>query len=226
MILLSVMGPLPGSSPRGRGKRVSVFSVIVGLRLIPAWAGKTKDGAGVTSTPRAHPRVGGENDGNTMPLGALIGLIPAWAGKTCVTMRIGHVRTAHPRVGGENGLPQYRSVPGTGSSPRGRGKLVGGQLVGRDPGLIPAWAGKTTMPPWSLTRRWAHPRVGGENQRGGAQCGSWEGSSPRGRGKRARPARRENMRGLIPAWAGKTHHPDRVGNERWAHPRVGGENVG
>ena len=32
------------------------------------------------------------------------------------------------------------------------------------------------------------------------------------------------MGGLIPAHAGKTHHPDRVGNERWAHPRSRGEN--
>ena len=50
-----------GSSPRGRGKLVVVCVRCLRIGLIPAWAGKTKDGAGVTSTPRAHPRVGGEN---------------------------------------------------------------------------------------------------------------------------------------------------------------------
>ena len=50
------------------------------------------------------------------------------------------------------------------------------------------------------------------------------GSSPLTRGKRRPEGRGRVRRGLIPAHAGKTHHPDRVGDERWAHPRSRGEN--
>ena len=91
-----------GSSPRGRGKRVSPKSSRQRRRLIPAWAGKTCGPYQLCWSSRAHPRVGGENDWN--PRGVAVshgssprgrgkqilpgvrgqpeGLIPAWAGKT------------------------------------------------------------------------------------------------------------------------------------------------
>ena len=50
----------------------------------------------------------------------------------------------------------------------------------------------------------AHPRVGGENLDG---VGCWvgnAGSSPRGRGKPEPGHIHLDVRGLIPAWAGKT----------------------
>ena len=50
------------------------------------------------------------------------------------------------------------------------------------------------------------------------------GSSPLTRGKQRPSANYLTAGGLIPAHAGKTHHPDRVGNERRAHPRSRGEN--
>ena len=91
-----------GSSPRGRGKRFGCTSVAVGSGLIPAWAGKTGVASSVSAGLAAHPRVGGENHGNsvtrvrrpgssprgrgklnTLPQEASPGrLIPAWAGKT------------------------------------------------------------------------------------------------------------------------------------------------
>ena len=52
---------MPGSSPRGRGKRGRRQGLDHGLGLIPAWAGKTGEGVDVLSKTRAHPRVGGEN---------------------------------------------------------------------------------------------------------------------------------------------------------------------
>ena len=52
-----------GSSPRGRGKRDKAEGGLGGVRLIPAWAGKTSTGLRLTSCPWAHPRVGGENGG-------------------------------------------------------------------------------------------------------------------------------------------------------------------
>ena len=66
-------------------------------------------------------------------------------------------------MGGENldnpdGLPEW-----TGSSPRGRGKPLGGGIRARSHRLIPAWAGKTPRVIVVATDVGAHPRVGGEN---------------------------------------------------------------
>ena len=93
-----------------------------------------------------------------------------------------------------------------------------------EPGLIPAWAGKTSLrdSPHSLSR--AHPRVGGENNFNAAQMLQGLGSSPRGRGKLTTHGRIEVTNGLIPAWAGKTARSLIATRRERAHPRVGGEN--
>ena len=152
-------------------------------------------------------------------------LIPAWAGKTPDRQdRTKHHR-AHPRVGGEN--RRRRPVPARrgGSSPRGRGKpqsILTGRLW---PGLIPAWAGKTSSSLHGRSRARAHPRVGGENERRRRDSIPHPGSSPRGRGKHLLCVFVKRGGGLIPAWAGKTYLYDaRLGHTK-AHPRVGGENV-
>ena len=58
-----------GSSPRGRGKRDDVRGELGCEGLIPARAGKTRDGTQCRSSAWAHPRVGGENGdgGNRTP---------------------------------------------------------------------------------------------------------------------------------------------------------------
>ena len=91
-----------GSSPRGRGKLVLSWPGQTGMRLIPAWAGKTPRRYRRMTSAWAHPRVGGENGmlrlelanhcgssprGRGKPPARLRGvetvrLIPAWAGKT------------------------------------------------------------------------------------------------------------------------------------------------
>ena len=98
-------GGVPGSSPRGRGKRLSDGRQARIVGLIPAWAGKTLCGGPGAMGVWAHPRVGGENLSdlfidaaaqgssprgrgkldNRCALGAEAGLIPAWAGKTLHT---------------------------------------------------------------------------------------------------------------------------------------------
>ena len=50
-----------GSSPRGRGKLVTLQLAPRVSRLIPAWAGKTERLKPCATTITAHPRVGGEN---------------------------------------------------------------------------------------------------------------------------------------------------------------------
>ena len=128
-------------------------------------------------------------------------------------------------MGGENRLEIEQTVREAGSSPRGRGKhylALSTRTFGR---LIPAWAGKTELPPGVEIWESAHPRVGGENLKAPPRPDSIFGSSPRGRGKPGELARRVGDAGLIPAWAGKTCRTSATASSRAAHPRVGGENA-
>ena len=154
-----------------------------------------------------------------------MGLIPAWAGKTMSMVGYLSVWWAHPRVGGENACNSLGALLALGSSPRGRGKPGDVNQRSASIGLIPAWAGKTVSLLIRICVLTAHPRVGGENSRYSHSSGRPIGSSPRGRGKPSGPRPPRRRRGLIPAWAGKTHvavvHPLLSG----AHPRVGGENA-
>ena len=59
--LSSVAGYVNGSSPLTRGKPVTTLPGAVGLRLIPAHAGKTRTPAQACGSPWAHPRSRGEN---------------------------------------------------------------------------------------------------------------------------------------------------------------------
>ncbi len=162
--------PVPGSSPRGRGKRRPEGRGRGGRRLIPARAGKTRSFIRKADASAAHPRAGGENLRARRPRARRLGssprgrgkpsmassvpmparLIPARAGKT----RSDHGRRdrarAHPRAGGENSRRARFSEGGRGSSPRGRGKpAVVSQCQDGDR-LIPARAGKTC---WRVGQR-------------------------------------------------------------------------
>ena len=172
-------------------------------RLIPAYAGKTIDIDTRDFRAPAHPRVCGENQGDTaggvrvtgssprmrgkpaipVDLCVILWLIPAYAGKTRIWRSAAWKTTAHPRVCGEN-LAKY--TPGrrsAGSSPRMRGKLIHATSARRNPGLIPAYAGKTAWQPRLQAQRPAHPRVCGENRRTLYIRHTATGSSPRMRGK-------------------------------------------
>ena len=233
-----------GSSPRVRGKPWPPGVVINLSRLIPACAGKTAFQDYLPCTGPAHPRVCGENCGQSLRLRTRGGssprvrgkrwfrnsgqpsgrLIPACAGKTTHD-RHDHPRTgAHPRVCGENSICSCPVIPANGSSPRVRGKRTSGPRRRGWRGLIPACAGKTLRARNSCRPFRAHPRVCGENLCDGATYPVVQGSSPRVRGKPARPARSRRARGLIPACAGKTPGVWRRPPGGGAHPRVCGEN--
>ncbi|EFW09860.1 hypothetical protein HMPREF9005_1166, partial [Actinomyces sp. oral taxon 178 str. F0338] len=121
-----------GSSPRVRGKRDMLRSLMPRFRLIPACAGKTLDGAQEVGETGAHPRVCGENvlvsGGEWVAAGssprvrgkhpldaggaASAGLIPACAGKTRRALWPWGWTTAHPRVCGENVALGHQHVLG------------------------------------------------------------------------------------------------------------------
>ena len=167
--------------------------------------------------------MGGENHVAGPNLIVGVGSSPRGRGKR-VCVRRSLSRRAHPRVGGENLTPAGRLVIDGGSSPRGRGKRdrdIRRRLQGR---LIPAWAGKTRYRVRPRHRLGAHPRVDGENLARAVSVVRPGGSSPRGRGKLTLDDPGHVMRGLIPAWAGKTTGEPVDARHTGAHPRVGGEN--
>ena len=192
----------------------------------------------------AHPRSRGENIGVRRPCGGRggsspltrgkpvhglpgagpQGLIPAHAGKTGFKHVFQDVGRAHPRSRGEN--PEYTSVLSRigGSSPLTRGKQTGEANALKLGGLIPAHAGKTGLAAVTSAEFWAHPRSRGENIGLSAPPCWVTGSSPLTRGKPGRRARVEDLRGLIPAHAGKTTWALLGRARRRAHPRSRGEN--
>ena len=130
---------------------------------IPAYAGKTIAGAGVSDSSEEHPRVCGENPTTTIPAGQStgtsprmrgkqirlgfedrsLGNIPAYAGKTCDRFYIISPIKEHPRVCGENHLMLSYLHFLLGTSPRMRGKQCSLYMALAIKGNIPAYAGKT-----------------------------------------------------------------------------------
>ena len=113
-------------------------------------------------------------------------------------------RRAHPRSRGENGgrVAGLRGVRG--SSPLTRGKR--------------GWRAT------DVVARVAHPRSRGENSRLLSAQLSGSGSSPLTRGKRSEVWGGTEIRGLIPAHAGKTSGARSGLIRAKAHPRSRGEN--
>ena len=194
-----------GSSPHGRGKPAVAGSGSGVAGLIPAWAGKTS-----RAFCQAFDAVGSSPHGR---------------GKRSRSESSPPTKAAHPRMGGENLCYKQVTLVSLGSSPHARGKLNGRVDGNLAPGLIPAWAGKTTrsMSAWIIEA--AHPRMGGENFREALVCAVEFGSSPHGRGKPIAASEFEIMRRLIPAWAGKTYRGRTGVRPFTAHPRMGGENL-
>ena len=212
--------------------------------LIPARAGKTAPRSQRSRPAPAHPRAGGENletasleasCAGSSPRGRgkqtmrlrrtkTPGLIPARAGKTARAVTVAPDERAHPRAGGENLSPAEAPAISKGSSPRGRGKPLGGGVRARSHRLIPARAGKTPQSSRAAPLFAAHPRAGGENPGWDAPLGDYRGSSPRGRGKLPDFNCVDGIFGLIPARAGKTAVSSTSTRGVPAHPRAGGEN--
>ena len=154
-----------GSSPRMRGKQLTIKAGKLSRRLIPAHAGKTQSTSVKSPLSPAHPRACGENTttgGQSMCTNGssprmrgkhpgtpstrwLDRLIPAHAGKTCRSGSMYYPVGAHPRACGENFLWRGGADGAGGSSPRMRGKRDCLCFLGLDSGLIPAHAGKTMV---------------------------------------------------------------------------------
>ena len=213
-----------GTSPRMRGKRKPWWGSPTTVRNIPAYAGKTITPCFSPSTSTEHPRVCGENEtelvvhllvcgtsprmrGKPYHLAINVHIlrnIPAYAGKTPPQITPVCTATEHPRVCGENRVSPLRSLTGSGTSPRMRGKPDAGDCGSGAGRNIPAYAGKTHPAPTLFLLVGEHPRVCGENPWIVRQRFTQEGTSPRMRGKHGKILSVVVSDGNIPAYAGKT----------------------
>ena len=212
-----------GSPPRRRGKEGAQLAEKTGIRITPAWAGKSRRCCLPGSPRRDHPRVGGEKVALQAALNGLIGspprgrgkvtltyyyrqlerITPAWAGKSNLLGQSPWKSEDHPRVGGEKSPRRFLSRAAQGSPPRGRGKAGHGVEGGQHLGITPAWAGKSLFPAGNALCPWDHPRVGGEKSLILATRTALMGSPPRGRGKASCFHVLSRSSGITPAWAGK-----------------------
>ena len=173
-------------------------------RIIPAYAGSTNPGAPCACRKPDHPRIRGEHQRHRLPReicegssphtrGALVlqpgrlvelGIIPAYAGSTQSRKMTQASRADHPRIRGEHRLFRQWIRRRWGSSPHTRGARDAVTERERSYGIIPAYAGST-----SLSRNWEspradHPRIRGEHLPQGGKLTISCGSSPHTRGAR------------------------------------------
>ena len=216
--------PVPGSSPRVRGKRVVRDRVTILPRIIPARAGQTTRGDGITHSRSDHPRACGANyraspqtnhrNGSsprvrgklpvTWFLPLELRIIPARAGQTTARGLSCKGRPDHPRACGANDEPRADWPDSCGSSPRVRGKRSDARLRVRAGRIIPARAGQTQGVRAAVAPIPDHPRACGANGRRLHVDVVHLGSSPRVRGKQS-----DFMRKLLSAG------PSIIGFAQW-----------
>ena len=150
-------------------------------------------------------------------------IIPAYAGSTPEGFRLIGGAQDHPRIRGEHDPSSGMSLQQMGSSPHTRGARLLTTPHDGAGGIIPAYAGSTTLnlPPERAAGD--HPRIRGEHL--GREFGEFSrhGSSPHTRGALGGAAGEADPVGIIPAYAGSTRRElVRVANAK-DHPRIRGE---
>ncbi len=157
----------------------------------------------VVPSPRfgSSPRVRGTHR-HRLHFPSPLRFIPACAGNALLPGRRAGLEPVHPRVCGERFDRRLYSYHLYGSSPRVRGTRAGACPIAWLRRFIPACAGNAAS-----SRQWAavapvHPRVCGERIERAQLVNSYAGSSPRVRGTRFMPGKRDLSNWFIPACAG------------------------
>ena len=129
----------------------------------PACAGKTKCSDSKPPRSQDHPRMRGEDCPSSSVASVDFGspphargrlfrrfpdfvderITPACAGKTSHASSAGTTSRDHPRMRGEDFVADTGQDFQQGSPPHARGTQIAGDVVGADPGITPACAGKT-----------------------------------------------------------------------------------
>ena len=236
---------MTGSSPHTRGAPWSAPSLRCGFRIIPAYAGSTRDRRPLSRQVRDHPRIRGEHalraghgmvDRGSSPhtrgaqagghLGEHVrGIIPAYAGSTRGSSTRADGWRDHPRIRGEHGVGEGASECLPGSSPHTRGAPRLAQARLRRRRIIPAYAGSTSVYSATVKLSSDHPRIRGEHFSWVPISVAISGSSPHTRGAPERTAGPGCRRRIIPAYAGSTGRACRISRQGPDHPRIRGEHL-
>ena len=172
------------------------------------------------SPPRVRGKVcesqGARHDG---------GSIPACAGKSHPERRGADQCGDHPRVCGEKCLDGIAHGMIAGSPPRMRGKAHALPPWRLSPGITPAYAGKSCSSTGRAGGRGDHPRVCGEKFWFTFVVNYSQGSPPRMRGKVSHLSIGAHLKGITPAYAGKSRRLSHCRSQFWDHPRVCGEKL-
>ena len=131
----------------------------------------------------------------------------------------------HPRVCGEKVAASSVLSVAAGSPPRMRGKVLhrGTSLLAS--GITPAYAGKRIGLAAVRVDHRDHPRVCGEKATGNNSQTAANGSPPRMRGKVQKRCSHIRVKGITPAYAGKSLAVSHSRHSAEDHPRVCGEKV-
>ena len=217
-----------GSSPHTRGARVGGARGHQECRIIPAYAGSTKESPRSRAAPRDHPRIRGEHalppERPRLGLGSsphtrgarsmswkrrgCSRIIPAYAGSTEFPILKVTVGRDHPRIRGEHTRPQCIAPRAIRSSPHTRGAHAEMVDSFTGDGIIPAYAGSTCSRYRASPHPADHPRIRGEHSVHWASASSAIGSSPHTRGAPSRRSFAAGRMRIIPAYAGSTPRED------------------
>ena len=150
-------------------------------------------------------------------------IIPAYAGSTDVAPRRGIFCRDHPRIRGEHSAPRWAWSQAPGSSPHTREapSSTTGQWYAI--GIIPAYAGSTTLWKHVVMACGDHPRIRGEHRKRSLLKRFVTGSSPHTRGALTRSWPSSSASGIIPAYAGSTTSWAIANAASGDHPRIRGE---
>ena len=133
--------------------------------------------------------------------------------------------TDHPRIRGEHVFREIRVRLQSGSSPHTRGARQSRRIGGDDIGIIPAYAGSTSVWPDTKWLKTDHPRIRGEHLPQTSCIADKQGSSPHTRGALRPSESILAILGIIPAYAGSTRCAVLSIKAPRDHPRIRGEHL-
>ena len=158
-----------GSPPPMRGKATEKYNGVSKKGITPAYAGKSKTHAGMSTPAADHPRLCGEKPsvaairrsaagspppmrGKVFRVSSCCGSIritPAYAGKSTFIPQNNKYCEDHPRLCGEKGIHEVRGRVRVGSPPPMRGKARLSGTCRTRARITPAYAGKRDHPLYS-----------------------------------------------------------------------------
>ena len=151
------------------------------------------------------------------------GITPAYAGKSERGCQNERKKRDHPRLCGEKVLGLSMATVSRGSPPPMRGKAHKASMTLHRSGITPAYAGKSQACSLSHKRIEDHPRLCGEKHSRSRYSGQLRGSPPPMRGKVEKCDDLSDVRGITPAYAGKSRRRLFRGKRCEDHPRLCGE---